>query len=211
MPDGDSSPEWTQVRSVLRVLFTVLGVLAGLWLLYALAGALALLVLSVFFAYVLAPAVVLVEGIPRLRGRTWSRPVAILVVYLAVFGGLTLGVYALAPRLGAQMSELGQRTPGYVEAARVRAVALTNVYREYDMPAGVRAGIESAASRAVAVVGEAVRQAVGTVLGWLKFLPFLVLIPILAFSPQGRRRPPAIRRSSTAGRSPALARTGLAR
>ncbi len=177
----EPSPGWAQVRSVLRILATVLGVLAGLWLIYALAGVLALLVLSVFFAYLLAPAVALVERIPPLRRRPWSRPAAILVVYLALFGGVTLGVYALAPRVSAQVSELGQRTPGYLEAARQRAQTLTLIYRGYSLPPGVRAAIESAASRAVAGMGEAARQGIVTVLGWLKYVPYLILIPILGF------------------------------
>jgi predicted PurR-regulated permease PerM/ActR/RegA family two-component response regulator len=181
MASDESSEGWTQIRSVLRVLFTVLGVLAGLWLLYSLAGVLALLVLSVFFAYVLAPAVAFVEGLSRLRGRSWTRPVAILGVYLSVFGGLTLAVYALAPRFGAQVSELGQRAPGLVEAARLRALTLTTVYRDYELPAGVRSAVESAASRAVATLGEGIRGGVTTVLGWLVYLPWLFLIPILAF------------------------------
>jgi predicted PurR-regulated permease PerM/ActR/RegA family two-component response regulator len=178
---SEPSAAWGQVRSVLRILFTVLGVLAGFWLIYALAGLLALLVLTVFFAYLLAPAVALVERIPFPRRRSWPRPLAILVVYLAVFGGVTLGVYALAPRVSAQVSELGQRTPGYVQAARERATTLTRVYRAAELPAGVRGALESAASRAVAGVGEAIRQGILTVLGWLKYVPYLVLIPILGF------------------------------
>ena len=181
MSSNDSSEAWTQVRIVLRVLFTVLGVLAGLWLLYSLAGVLALLVLSVFFAYVLAPAVGFVEGVSRFRGRSWSRPVAILIVYLSVFGGLTLVVYSLAPRFGAQITELGQRAPGYVEAAQLRAQALSRLYQDYKLPDEVRSAVESAASRAVATVGEVVRRAISTVLSWLAFLPWLILIPILAF------------------------------
>jgi predicted PurR-regulated permease PerM/ActR/RegA family two-component response regulator len=177
----DPSEAWTQVRSVLRVLFTVLGVLAGLWLIYALAGVIALLVLSVFFAYVLAPGVALVEAVPPFRGRSWGRPMAILVVYLSVFGGVALAIYALAPRFGAQVSELGQRAPGYAEAVRVRAQALTRTYRAYQLPAGVRAAVESSASRAVASAADGIRQVVSEVLSWLKYLPWLVLIPILAF------------------------------
>jgi predicted PurR-regulated permease PerM/FixJ family two-component response regulator len=179
--DENSSQSWTQVRSVLRILGTVLGVLAGLWLVYSLAGVLALLVLSVFFAYVLAPGVALVESVPALRGRSWSRPVAILVVYLALFGSLTLLIYALAPRFSAQISDLGQRAPGYVEAARVRATTLTRVYRDYQLPPGVQTAVEEAAARAVAAVGDGVRRAVSTVLSWLQYLPWLFLIPILAF------------------------------
>ena len=64
MAGPDPSDAWTQIRSVLRVLLTVLGVLAGLWLIYALAGVLALLLLSVFFAYVLAPGVARRRGVP---------------------------------------------------------------------------------------------------------------------------------------------------
>jgi predicted PurR-regulated permease PerM/ActR/RegA family two-component response regulator len=181
MADEARFEAWTQVRAILRVLSIVLAVLAGLWLLYALAGVIALVVCAIIFAYVLSPAVALLQRIPLFGGRPWSRTVAIVMVYLGLFGGLTLTAYALAPRFGAQLAELGDRAPGYVEAARDRAQALVGAYQAYSLPLGVKQAIESAATRALGSFVTSVQQAVSAVLGWLRFAPWLVLVPILAF------------------------------
>ncbi|HEY0713395.1 MAG TPA: AI-2E family transporter, partial [Polyangia bacterium] len=177
----DRTAAWSQVRAVLRILFTVLGVLAGLWLLYALAGVLALVILSVFFAYVLSPLVLLVQRVPPLAGRRHARVIAILVTYVTLFGSASIAVYALAPRFGAQLSELGHSFPAYVEWARGGVQALTRTYRSYRLPEGIRDAIESGAAGAVDVAGQTVRDTVTAVIGYLQFLPWLILIPVLAF------------------------------
>jgi predicted PurR-regulated permease PerM/CheY-like chemotaxis protein len=180
---GDNAPtdKWTQVRAVLRVVLIVLAVLVGLWLLYALAGVIALVVLAILFAYVLSPGVALLQRLPLLRGRSWSRTAAILIVYVGLFGGLTIAAYALTPRFGAQLAELGDRLPGYLDAARARAQALARAYQAYALPAGVRQAIESGAARALGTLGASVQGAATAVFGWLRFTPWLVLIPILSF------------------------------
>jgi predicted PurR-regulated permease PerM/ActR/RegA family two-component response regulator len=177
----EPSVGWTQVRSVLRVLATVLGVLAGLWLLYSLAGVIALLVLATFFAYMLSPAVVLVQRLPLWRSRGWARIAAILIVYVSLFGSVTVAVYAVAPRFGSQMAELGHKGPGFVEAARGRVQLITRAYRAYQLPAGIQNAVESGAEAAIDLIGTTLRDGAATVLGWLRFLPWLILIPVLAF------------------------------
>jgi predicted PurR-regulated permease PerM/CheY-like chemotaxis protein len=164
-----------------RVALWLVGVMIGLWALYALAGVLVLVVLSVFFAYVVSPGVVLVQRVPLLAGRSWARTVAVLVVYAALLAGVVLAGYAIAPRLGAQMVELGHRAPGYLESARSRAQAIAGTYRAYQIPTAIRSAVESGTLRAVDSVGESVRDTAATVLGWLRFVPWLILIPILAF------------------------------
>jgi predicted PurR-regulated permease PerM/ActR/RegA family two-component response regulator len=181
MLHDERSTAWTQVRAVLRVLATVLGVLAGLWLLYSLAGVIALLVLATFFAYMLSPAVAVVQRLPQWRSRSWGRIVAILVVYVTMFGSVTIAVYAVAPRLGAQMAELGHKGPEFIEAARARVQLITRAYRAYQLPAGIQNAVESSAEAGIDLIGGTLRDAAATVLGWLRFLPWLILIPVLAF------------------------------
>jgi predicted PurR-regulated permease PerM/CheY-like chemotaxis protein len=179
--DKDRTPAWSQVLGVLRVLFTVLAVLAGLWLLYALVGVLALVVLAVFFAYVLSPLVLLVQRVPPLHGRRHARVTAILITYLTLFGSVSLAVYAVAPRFGAQLSELGHSLPVYVEWARGGLQSFTRTYRSYRLPEGIRNAIESGAEGAVQMAGQTVRDTVTMVIAYLQFLPWLILIPVLAF------------------------------
>ena len=94
-------------RTILRVVLLLLAVAAGLWLLFALQGVILLLLLSMLFAYLIAP---LVEFLcrPVTRGRrTWAlpRPLAIAMVYFALLATGGLASYVLLPLLGAQVAE----------------------------------------------------------------------------------------------------------
>ncbi len=180
-PSFAAAPASTQIRAVLRVLVTVLAVLLALWLVYALAGVIALIILAVFFAYVLSPAVAVVQRVAPLRSQIWGRTAAVLVVYASLFGSLTIAVYALAPKFGEQAGELGSRLPGYVEASRAKVQDLTRTYRAYRLPPPLKEAFEASASRAFDVAGESLRAAVTTVLSWIAYLPWLILIPVLAF------------------------------
>ncbi|HEY0710421.1 MAG TPA: AI-2E family transporter, partial [Polyangia bacterium] len=93
----------------------------------------------------------------------------------------SIAVYALAPRFGTQLSELGRSFPAYVEWARGGVQALTRTYRSYHLPAGIREAVESGAAGAVEMAGQTVRGTVTAAIGYLQFLPWLILIPVLAF------------------------------
>lgn len=64
--------------------------------------------LALFLAYLIFPLILRIEklGLPRF--------LAILLFYLAIFGGLMLGVYWLLPTLLAEMYELGRNLPQYL-------------------------------------------------------------------------------------------------
>jgi predicted PurR-regulated permease PerM len=85
------------VRTVLVALLTVLGVLFAVYLLYRLEGIIQLIVLAVFLALALNPAV------NALHGRRVPRTAAILAVFLAVVVGLLIVVTLALPSLIAQV------------------------------------------------------------------------------------------------------------
>ena len=175
---------WSQTRALLRVILTLLAVAATMWILYALRGVILLLVLAVFFAYLLAP---LVEFACRpfpVRGRVYVMPraLAIGVVYLLIIGALALAAALLLPQLDTQITQFAQEAPSYLDLARSRALGWTTSYEEYRLPATVRDAINKSATRAVEIAGTYVTEGVGNVLiQLLGFLPWLMLIPILAF------------------------------
>jgi predicted PurR-regulated permease PerM len=175
---------WPQTRALLRVILTLLAVAATMWILYALRGVILLVVLAIFFAYLLAP---LVECACRpftVRGRAHAMPraLAIGVVYLLLLGALALGAALLLPQLGTQITQFAQEAPSYLELARSRALGWTTSYEAYRLPAAVRDAINKSATRAVEIAGTYVTEGLGTVLiHFLGFLPWLMLIPILAF------------------------------
>jgi predicted PurR-regulated permease PerM len=175
---------WSQTRALLRVIVLLLVVAATIWLLYALRDVILLVVLAIFFAYLLAPLVEFAcrPFTVRRRVHVMPRALAIGVVYLLILGALALAAALLLPPVGTQITELAQEAPSYLDRARSRVLGWTASYEEYRLPATVRDAINKSAARAVEIAGTYVTEGLGSVLiQLLGFLPWLMLIPILAF------------------------------
>ncbi|MFN2453563.1 MAG: AI-2E family transporter [Pyrinomonadaceae bacterium] len=172
-----------QTRVVLRVVFIVLGVAAALWMLYALEGVIVLVVLAIFFAYLIAPLVGFLQRPFKFHGKEQMMPrvLAVGIVYLLLFGATGTALYFLLPRLGDQVSEFGKQAPTYLATARGRAQTLQNIYQRYQLPPATRETINNAVASTVEAAGEYVRSTVGALVGLLTYIPWLLLIPILAF------------------------------
>ena len=174
---------WLQTRALLRGIFIVLAVVAALAVLYALAGVLLLIVLSIFFAYLIAPVVEFVCRTFNVRGHAHAlpRPLAIGIVYLVIFGTLGLGGSLLLPRLGAQLGQFAEQAPAHLESARVRAWGWTNSYERYQLPKAVRDAINTSATRTAELAWRHATEGAGnTLVRAFGYLPWLILIPILA-------------------------------
>jgi predicted PurR-regulated permease PerM len=168
----------------LRVLLTTLAVAATLWILYVLRGVILLVVLAIFFAYLLAPLVTFAGRPLTVRGRphVMPRALAIGAMYLLVFGTLALVAALLLPQVGTQIAQLAQEAPRYLDLARSRALGWTASYEEYRLPVPVRDAINRSATHAAEVAATYVTEGLGNILIHLfGFLPWLMLIPILAF------------------------------
>ncbi|MCA1620280.1 MAG: AI-2E family transporter [Acidobacteria bacterium] len=157
------------------------------WVFYALTGVLLVVVLAIFFAYLISPLIELVrKGLARpARGgglRLLPRTAAIAVVYVAIFGSLGLGMWALTPSLGRQMADIAEKAPGYINNAQKRAESLNSIYEELRIPVAARKAANEAATRAIGGVGTYITgEGFNNALHMLGYLPYLVLIPILAF------------------------------
>lgn len=157
------------------------------WVFHALTSVLLVVVLAIFFAYLIAPLIELVrkglatrdrKGEPRLLPRT----AAIAVVYVVIFGSLGLGAWVLTPRLGMQMAELAQQAPGYLTNARERAKRLNSVLEQLNLPPSVRETANKAVSDAIGDAGKYITgEGFSSAINLLGYLPYLILIPILAF------------------------------
>jgi predicted PurR-regulated permease PerM len=157
---------------------------ATLWVFYAMTGILLVIVLAIFFAYLIAPLVELVRRPFNARGRerVMPRGLAIGVVYLVIFGSLLVGAWVLTPRLGAQMGEIAKQAPDYVVNAQKRAERLNNILEELHLPRSWRESANKTVSNAIGEVGSYVTgEGFSSALNVLGYLPYLVLIPILAF------------------------------
>jgi predicted PurR-regulated permease PerM len=174
---------WAQTRAVLRVIFLVLAVAAALWTLYVLEGVILLLILSVFFAYLVAPLVEAVRRpfLDRGRERLMPRGVAIAIVYLIMFGSVGAAASLLLPRLGQQLTELAQQAPAYLEWLRSHAQVLDGLYQTSQFPPTIRDAWTSGVSRAGEAVVEYLQGTLLSVVGWFAYVPWLLLVPIFAF------------------------------
>jgi predicted PurR-regulated permease PerM len=174
---------WVQTRSVLRIIVILLAVVALLWIIYKLTTVLLLVVLSVFFAYLVAPLVDLVQRPIRISGRerVMNRGLAIGIVYLVLFVGIGLAIYFLAPQLGAQFPEFKLQATTYYKTITSASDRLNQYFMQHRMPEGIVKAINDTFLGLIAKAGELASTAFERMLGLIIFIPWLVLIPILSF------------------------------
>jgi predicted PurR-regulated permease PerM len=172
-----------QSRALLRDLLLVAAVGASVWVAHRLGRIVLVLVLAMFFAYVIAPLVDLVQRPVALRGRVLhlTRGAAIAVVYLVLAGAAGAGTTALWPSATRQLNEAIASAPMYTEEFRVWEHGWTRYYERLRIPLELRHSIdESVLGAGDAAVGYA-HGALLALFGVLSDIPWLMLVPVLAF------------------------------
>jgi len=174
---------WAQTRVVLRIIVLLLAVAALLWIIYKLTAVILLVVLSIFFAYLVAPLVDLVQRPIRVgkRERMMPRGLAIAIVYVVLFVGIGLAIYFLAPQLGAQFPEFKKQATEYYKTITNTSDRLNQYFKQHRMPEGVVDTLNKTTLNLIARGGELASAAFERMLGLIIFIPWLVLIPILSF------------------------------
>lgn len=173
----------SQGRVVVQVTLAVLAVVAGMWVLYRLQRVGFLLVLAMFFAYLVAPLVRFVERPMRAAGteRRVPRALAIAIVYVSMLAAAVAGAAMLLPPLTRQISDAAAQAPTYAESLRAREQRWARYYDRTNLPLEVRQGIDRSVIATGDAAAEYARGTVMTLAGSLSYVPWLVLIPILAF------------------------------
>jgi predicted PurR-regulated permease PerM len=162
----------------------VLALGATLWIVYKLTAVILLIVLSIFFAYLVAPLVEFVHRPIRIGGRERLMPrgIAIGIVYLFLFFSVGLVIYLLVPRLGSQFPEFAEQAKAYSKTVGGSIEHLNEYLRQHNVPQNFVDAINSNVPRIAEKVGEFVSVVATSVVGWmLAFIPWLVLIPIFSF------------------------------
>lgn len=172
------------VRVILRWLSVALLVLlvAAIfaWIVSSLSYLFFVVVLSIFFAYILAPLVRLIRAPFKIRGLEWLMPrsLAIAVTYVIVFTVLGLAIAYVAPRAVEQGREFGAAIPSIANGIRQSINDMNRRFDRLRVPEEVQAYI----NQRVGEIGQEVTAAFGsTVLNIVTYLPWLIIVPILSF------------------------------
>jgi predicted PurR-regulated permease PerM len=179
---GRPAPASTS-RAILRPILLLLAVAAGLWLLFSLRAVILLLLLSMLFAYVMAPIVKFLCRPITWGQRAWAmpRPLAIALVYLALFASVGVASYVLLPLLGAEVTEFGRQVPVYMAHARDQLQAWRHFVNTDRLPQGVRQAVDRTFARTADAAGDSLSRGFGGLLPLLSYLPWFILIPVVAF------------------------------
>jgi predicted PurR-regulated permease PerM len=168
-------------RAVLHVVLVVCGIALALWALYRLESVVLVLTLAALFAYVIAPLVHIAERPVRIAGRRrhLRRGVAIAVVYLGLVGSAAAGALLLLPSVSEQAHEMLVRAPSYGQSLVAWEHGWSRYYERLRIPSGLRQSIDQSMLAASDIAIGSTRAALVSLVGAV--LPWLVLIPILAF------------------------------
>jgi predicted PurR-regulated permease PerM len=174
-----SDPPWSHSRVILRILLIVLVVFATLWIIVKLTGVILLLVLSIFFAYLVSPLVEFIRRPIRIGARQFTTPrvLAIALAYVLIVGTIVLALVFVVPRVSSQFPEFAEQARGYWRTLGEKTQGLTEYYRLHRMPGPVIDALHGFAG-SVAHEASVVLQ---SMLTWVAYLPWLILIPILSF------------------------------
>lgn len=170
-------------RVILRVIFIILLVLVVLWMLAKLTGVILLMVLSIFFAYLVSPLVEFIRR-PRQVGKrviAIPRPLAITLAYIIILGAVAAAVFLVLPTLGNQFPGFALQAKVYWKSLGEKAQQTNEYFRFRRMPEPVVNALNDAVPKVIEKVSATASEFVSASLSYLVFLPWLVLIPLLAF------------------------------
>jgi len=170
-------------RVVLRVIFILLVVTGVLWIISKITGIILLLVLSIFFAYLVSPLVEFLRRPRTLGKRTIAIPkvVAIGLSYVIILAVIVFAVFVLLPSLGNQFPEFASQAKLYWKALGDKTQQIIEYSRSRRIPEPVVKAVNNAGEKVTETVSTTVTELATAALGYLVYIPWLILIPILAF------------------------------
>jgi predicted PurR-regulated permease PerM len=175
---------WPQTRAILRIIIIILLVAVMMWVLYRLEGVLLLVVLSVFFAYLIAPLVEFVRRPFNVRGREHIMPrvAALGIVYFVIFGSLILGLWILLPRLSKQIKAFSDASTQFQTTAAGRVKVINDFCNRNEISPNVCNALNDTLMKGIDAAKTYIADDLpGLVVQVLGYLPWLILIPILSF------------------------------
>ena len=170
-------------RTVLRIVLITLLVLGSVWFLSKITGLLLLLVLSIFFAYLVSPLVEFLRR-PRIIGeRTIALPkvAAISLAYIMIFAVILFAIFVVVPSLSNQFPQFAEEAKAYWQSLGQKAQQLVEYSRSRRIPGPVVDAVNNAVPQVRDTVFHTATDLFSASLAYVVYLPWLILIPILAF------------------------------
>jgi predicted PurR-regulated permease PerM len=143
-----------------------------------------MIVLAVFFAYLINPLVDLVQRpfTARSLGRIMPRALAIGLSFLLVFSVLAIGVYYLAPKVSEQAKAFVTNVPTYTASVQSTIADFNRRLDRMRISETVQQQINDRINGFLDAAGTFTTTLLGLgAIAALTYLPWLVLVPILAF------------------------------
>lgn len=170
-------------RTVMTAVLIVAASIAAAWLLYTLRAILLLLAFTVIFCYLIAPLVDLVERSLRFRNSAWRIPrsLAISIVYLTLIGAIVLALDYFAPRFSDQFSAFWENLPNYARQFDQYSKSLEALPGRYRLPPGWKQSLIDWIATTKSELFEWLKLLVDRTWRLVRFLPWLVLIPVIGF------------------------------
>lgn len=169
-------------RVVLRVFIVLLAVVGLLWVIYKITGILLLLVLSIFFAYLVSPLVEFLRRQRTIAGRTIEIPkiIAIALAYLIILAAIVFAVFVILPSLSNQFPQFADQARANWRSLSDRTAEIIKYSRRLPAPL-VNAGTEAVNNASKMVSDTATELATAALAYGVIYIPWLILVPILAF------------------------------
>jgi len=166
---------------VLRVIMVLLAVGVVLWVISKITGIILLLVLAIFFAYFVSPLVEFLKRERTIGGRTVAIPkvVAIALSYLIILAAIVFAVFVILPSLSNQFPEFADQAKSYWKSLGDRTTEIMKYSRRLPVP--VVNAVNNAVPKVVDAVSATATEFATAALGYVVYISWLVLIPILAF------------------------------
>lgn len=170
-------------RVILRVIFILLVVIGLLWIISKITGIILLLVLSIFFAYLVSPLVEFLRQPRQIGERMIAIPkvLAISLAYLVILATIVLAVFVVLPSLSNQFPEFVNQSKAYWKSVGEKTPQLVADWRLRRLPVPVANAVNNAVPKVVEKVSQTGTEFAAAAIGYLVYLPWLILIPILAF------------------------------
>jgi predicted PurR-regulated permease PerM len=170
-------------RVVLRLILTLFLVMAVLWIISKITVVILLLVLSIFFAYLVSPLVDFIREPRTIGNRKIAIPkvAAISISYVILLGAVVFAIFVIVPSIGNQFPEFATQARSYWQSLGEKAQQLVEYFRTRNMPDALADSVKEAVPQVRDTVLHTVTDFFYVSLGYVIYLPWLILIPILAF------------------------------